>query len=115
MERHETKFPKNADNFLNVYLKELWENGLLDNYPEEHFLIKAIEGDIECFHWLNQFVNNNVPSMYTPINLYGMDYNSFTRNFLINFSQKLKCLSKNFGSKKFDKFIKEQMAANGKN
>ena len=48
MKRSQTKFPLQADIFLE-FLKNMWEQGWLDDYSDDHFLIKAIENRLTDF------------------------------------------------------------------
>ena len=49
MTRKDKLFPLNEYAFLCSFLKYAWEQGWLDEYSEEHFLIKAIESRLDNF------------------------------------------------------------------
>lgn len=93
------------------YLHTLWNNGLFDEYSDDHFLIKALNGRLDSFNWSEQFINNNL-SIYPVINKdRTINYDLFCSNFCINLSFKLKFLSNVFGADKIEKFIVDQLSA----
>ena len=47
--RHDIPFPIHNDYEICHYLKNIWECGWLDEYSDEHFLIKAIENRLTTF------------------------------------------------------------------
>lgn len=49
MLRSETTFPTAFDNILCAFMKKAWENGWLDDYSYDHFLIMALENRLLCF------------------------------------------------------------------
>ena len=85
-------------------IKEYWENGIFDEYSEEHFLIKAINNDVDFFR--DFFLKKGFNMQYLS---------NFNVNFVINLNSKISCLRKYFGKKKIDSFIKHQFAAGKEN
>lgn len=109
--RSETPFPS-KDDVISGYLTTIWEKGWLDNYSEDHFLIKAINDRLEDISWADQLVNNNANSIYSPVSgNQKINYKRFTSNFITNFSNRLDTLSCYFGDKNTEKFIKDQLSA----
>lgn len=109
--RHETPFPK-PENELLSFFNDAWTNGLLDKYPDDHFIIEALNSSITDLGYLKQLINHNAASYYTPMFTNGeIDYSSFSENFIINLSTKLSALSKRFAGSKFNGFIADQLAA----
>ena len=47
--RSQTQYPQKNDLEIIKTLKEFWEIGILDDYSEQHFLIRAIENDVSYF------------------------------------------------------------------
>lgn len=109
--RSEQKFPS-VEHDLTGFLKKIWEEGWLDEYSEEHFLIKAINNNLSDIKWASQFINNNSNSFYTAIKSDGkIDFEQFTSIFLTNFSFRLHAMYLRFGEHHIKKFIKEQLSA----
>ena len=80
--RSEQKFPS-VEHDLTGFLKKIWEEGWLDEYSEEHFLIKEINNNLSDIKWASQFINNNSNSFYTAIKSDGkIDFKQFTSIFL---------------------------------
>lgn len=112
--RHDTPFPR-TNNPLLSYLKDAWENGLLDKYPDDHIIIQSIEDRLDNLDYLSQLINHNANAPYTPLKSDGeIDYHLFAENFIINLSVKLGALKGKFPDKKFDSFISEQLSASTK-
>ena len=95
-----SKQPFPLDKCLCGCLKDLWENKIFDEYSENHFLIKAINGDDEYFK--NVFVRRNLSSQYRK---------GFGFNFAINLNYRINFLCNHFGKEKIYKFLKDQFAA----
>lgn len=116
MTRKDKHFPAHLDKIICSYLKNIWEKGWLDDYSEEHFLIKAIENKLTDFIWYKQFINNNLHAMYSVLSTDGkIDYERFSTNFCFNFSCRLQGMSKIFGEEKIKKFIIDQLSAGKQN
>ena len=67
MLRSETPFPSEFDNLICLFLKRIWQEGWLDEYSNNHFLIMALEGRLNEFTWNEQFLNNNNDTYYSAI------------------------------------------------
>lgn len=112
--RSEKPFPC-TDDCISGYIKTIWESGWLDEYSEEHFLIKAINHSLSDIYWTTQLLNNNSYSMYSPVNTKGMvDYDLFASVFITNLSVRLQNISNCFGEENIKTFIVGQLSA-GKN
>ena len=88
-------------------LQQAWENGWLDEFSDDHFVIKAIEKRLEKFPRL--FLQSDYYSIMYPIT-----HDNFQDNFCINFSRKIVLLIKIFGEKQIEKFFKDQLSAGKK-
>ena len=89
------------------YIYSLYDGGLLDEYSENHFLIKAMKGELDYFKEYSYLGNKNISD------LNGMDFSS---TFLMNFSIKLKLLASIFNkNNQFEEFIQNQLAAGKEN
>lgn len=109
--RSEATFPTSCNDAIG-YIKKAWCNGWLDDYSNEHFLIKSINNQLTEIEWESQLLFNNSNSFNTPIKMDGkVDYNAFSQNFIINLSSKLMRMSAVFGEEKIKKFIKNQLSA----
>lgn len=108
----ENNFPSKFDTKFAEFIKTQWENGNLDGYPDDHFIILALKNKLKDFEYKDTLIRNNVFSYYSPISNGDIDYEKFACNFIMNFSPKLNALSSIFKSDKFDNFIKYQLAAN---
>lgn len=109
--RSKIPFPSN-DDLISGYLKKIWEKGWLDNYSEDHFLIKSINNKLDDISWKDQLINNNSHSFYSPVSVaQKIDYKCFSSNFITNFSNRLDSLSYFFGEENMEKFIKNQLSA----
>ena len=86
-------------------LRKAWEEGWLDDFSEEHFLIRAINGKLNDFDGKLQYNANNIP-LYSSDNL--------NENFLINFSFRLHSLIQFFGESYIKNFIVNQLSAGKK-
>lgn len=111
MMRRELPFPKHNDYELCNYLKECWEQGLFDEYSDEHFIVKAIENRLTTFVGFNQMLENE-PNLHGIVLSKGIiDNTSFNANFCLNLSNSLSCLASVFGKDKIEKFITDQLSA----
>lgn len=90
-------------NIFCEYLNKAWEEGWLNDFSDEHFLIKAMKNEVESFVGENQLKENNV-------RLYELDKNRGI-NFVTNFSCKLEYLDSIFGTNQIKKFIENQLSA----
>ena len=109
--RSEKPFPTSCDDFIGFF-ENAWNKGWLDEYSDEHFLIKCINKQLTGIEWESQLLFNNSTSINTPITDDGkIDYNSFTINFIVNLSAKLMGMSTVFGEEDIKNFVKNQLAA----
>lgn len=110
--RRKTPFPikgniKEHCSFLN----NAWTNGWLDEYSDDHFLIKALENRLETFVGKQQLIENDI-NLYGTIKADGdFDTNAFNINFCINFSRRMQFLTQVFGDENIRNFITNQMSA----
>ena len=105
--RSNTRFPLEGADLCGA-LSKAWYGGWLDEFDENHFLIKAIEGRLERFQGFNQFLTNDVA-------LYQINKENFQENFCINFSCKLKSLIDFFGEGNIKSFVVNQLSAGKEN
>lgn len=108
MKRSDKIFPLPEDNFGYAFLKKMWKEGWLDEFSNEHFLIRAIEHRLDEFLGINQIQRDN-STVYPYITI-----ENFESNFLINFSVKIGGISNLFGENQIKGFVKDQISA-GKN
>lgn len=105
MKRSESEFPLNRDIILFDFLYNIWKDGWLDDYSDEHFLIRAIENRLTDFIGKQQVNLDNTP-MYPEIN-----EDNFILSFLMNFSKKMGGLCYAFGEGQIRKFVTNQLSA----
>lgn len=97
---------------LTGYIKKAWTQGWLDEYSDEHFLIRAIENRVTNIEWKTQLIFNNATSINSPINQGGeINFNDFSLNFIINLSSRLFGMSEAFGDDKIKIFVEHQLSA----
>ncbi|SDF93356.1 hypothetical protein SAMN04488589_1728 [Methanolobus vulcani] len=96
-------------NELTEYVYSLYDRGLMSDYSNNHFLIKAMKGELTYLYFQNNpYLGNRIIT-----NISGMDFSS---TFICNFSIKMHYLSSIFVNKdKFEDFIKNQLAAGKEN
>ena len=103
MNRSEKSFPM-AGLDISGNLKRAWEDGWLDEFSDEHFLIKAIEKRLEYYPRVYQIEQSQaVPYVITRDN--------FQENFCVNFSVKVGRLISLFGEKDIHRFFVDQLSA----
>lgn len=113
--RHEKIFPDHNDYEICNYLKNIWESGWLDEYSDDHFIIKAIENRLTTFVGYTQMINND-PNLHGLIKSNGIiDNDSFNSNFCMNLSGRLECLEAAFGREHIQRFVKDQLSAGKQN
>lgn len=103
MKRSDKEFPLMKLLPLTEMLRKAWVDGWLDEFSDDHMLIKAIEGRLGKFQGLAQFNANN-----TPVSLFT---DNFQENFCINFSVKVACLAVLLGENKLRVFFRNQLSA----
>ncbi len=113
MKRSNTDFPISDVCFLELcsYIYDAWTQGWLDDFSNEHFLIRALENRLLDFVGKLQLIANNL-NMHNVVQSDGsIDEERFCYNFCINLSQKLSYLSKTFGADSIKKFVIDQLSA----
>ncbi len=113
MKRSNTDFPISDVCFLELcsYIYDAWTQGWLDDFSNEHFLIRALENRLLDFVGKLQLIANNL-NMHNVVQSDGsIDEEKFCYNFCINLSQKLSYLSKTFGADSIKKFVIDQLSA----
>lgn len=85
---------------------EMNDKGWLDEFSNEHFLIKALEGDVSYFNKYKHLIKGSP---------YYSDSNKNAINFIINFSQRFNYFYKHFSEKEMKKFVKDQLSSGKKN
>lgn len=113
MKRSNTDFPISDVCFLELcsYIYDAWTQGWLDDFSNEHFLIRALENRLLDFVGKLQLIANNL-NMHNVVQSDGsIDEERFCYNFCINLSQKLSYLSKIFGADSIKKFVIDQLSA----
>ncbi|SKC80026.1 hypothetical protein [Maledivibacter halophilus] len=93
-------------NKLTEYIYSLYDNGFMQDYSKNHFLIRAMKGEVDIIkeyeHLLSRsFINNCTPD--------------FSSTFLMNFSNKLRRCAGVFSEEKIIDFVKNQLSAGKKN
>jgi len=84
------------------YILTLKKNGLMDEYSDNHILIKAMRGEFDYF------------DKYPHLGQVGISNKSerdLATTFLMNFSPKLQYISRIFNDADFNEFIKNQLSA----
>ena len=108
--RRNTPFPL-EDSPLTDFLKKAWTNGWLDEFSDDHFLIRAIENRLDDFVGRIQLSTNNW-AMYCPRNANGeYDLATFSYTFCNNLSIKLAGMADAFGEEAIKRFITDQLSA----
>lgn len=101
--RSNTTYPLDGNLELFQTTKEFWEKGLLDDYSEEHFLIRALNNDTAYFR-----------NLFLRMHIHNIDYRSFPWNFIANLNVKAKNLIHVFGARAIEEFFQNQFAAGKK-
>ena len=111
MKRSHYPFPFN--DFLPMdFVKRAWEDGWLDEFADNHFLIMAIEDNLNHFDWEHQFISNTTMDFFTPLNLDGtINFHEFAYNFIVNLSTKLAVMEFHFGTQQIQNFVVNQLSA----
>lgn len=115
--RSDMLFPiKGEQNILLCsFLNTAWTRGWLNEYSNDHYLIKAIENRLTTFIGREQLIENNI-NQQGMVNSDGdINTTAFNFNFCINFSQRMQFLIKRFGEDGIRSFITNQMSAGKKN
>ena len=109
--RSQRPFPIEGYGILCSFLKTAWTEGWLDEYSEEHFLIKAIENRLESFVGKEQLVENDLNLQGMILQDGSVDTAAFNRNFCLNFSNRMRFLTEKFGKEQIRRFMTDQMSA----
>lgn len=83
-------------------LSKINEKGLFDDFSDEHFLIKALNGKLDYFNKHEHLIRNS---------LYYSDEWGNAVTFIMNFSAKLNFFYNHFKEEEMDIFIKDQLSA----
>lgn len=116
----------NTQNHITIYLKEIlmkrssspfpltglfcdcmenfWNDGVFDEYSDDHFLIRAIYQDDIYFQ--NLFIEKNYRTQFSE---------SFGINFIMNLNSRINFLCKHFGKDKIANFLRNQFSAGKQN
>ncbi|MBW4847966.1 MAG: hypothetical protein KZY87_20605 [Lachnospiraceae bacterium] len=109
--RREKPFPLKGYTVLIDFLKNAWTNGWLDEYSNDHFLIRAIENRLGTFVGKELLINNDI-NQFGLIKKNGdIKIDDFSLNFCINFSGRMQLLANRFGEENIKNFITNQMSA----
>lgn len=112
--RHDIPFPVENDCGFLDYLRACWENGLLDDYSDNHFIIKALENRLNEFNGMYQMMENGL-NMFGVIKSNGeINRDAFCLSFCVNLSSRLSQLSQVFNKADIDRFITDQLSAGKK-
>lgn len=103
MIRSERRYPL-AGLDLGGGLQQAWEKGWLDEFSDEHFLIRAIEKRLDSSPKFYQ-----LPTQFTYP--YSITSETFQENFCINFSSKIMGLITLFGADNIRGFFTDQLSA----
>lgn len=103
MKRFETKYP-NEELDLAGALKKAWTAGWLDEFSDDHFLIKAIEERLSEYPQLYC-----LPAAMTT--MYPITKDNFQQTFCMNFSAKITGLINLFGEEVIKDFFEAQLSA----
>lgn len=108
MRRSDLQFPSLLPTEICPTMERFWKKGVFDQYSEEHFLIRAMNGNIKGI--AGAFYKKDVAELkgrvYDKRGLH-----AFIGNFLINFAAKLEGLCNYFGEEKIERFLTEQFSA----
>lgn len=85
-------------------LSKAWSEGWMDEFSNNHFLVKAIEGRLDKY--LGSYHYTSI-----CVTLYGVTKENFQQNFCLNFSQNIAGLIQFFGEDKIKTFFTDQLSA----
>lgn len=88
------------------FTKQLYDEGMFNEYSKDHFLIKALNGNLDYF---DKYSNLVVPGSLI------FDEQSNVENFLNNFSVRFKSFYDTFDKNEMKEFIETQLSAGKKN
>lgn len=93
------------DHEICKYISEINKKGWLDSFSNEHFLIKALNGDMDYFYKYKSLIKGSLYYAKEDIN---------ANNFIMNFSTKFSWFCNHFTEREMNKFVVDQLSA-GKN
>lgn len=108
MRYSEMEFPLAKFDIMLSSLHDIWEKGWLDEYSENHFLIRAIRRELHDIKAERQLKNNRM--FYYP-GQFNINSEDFSVNFCINFSFALGSLIECFGETSIKNFVVNQLSA----
>ena len=112
--RRDTPFPMEKTP-MTAFLQKAWSSGWLDDFSDEHFLIRIMENRLGDFVGRIQLSTNNL-AIYCPVDANGeYDLAAFSNTFCINLSMKLAQMAKAFGENSIKHFITDQLSAGKQN
>ncbi len=88
-------------------LYRLWNDGAFDEYSDDHFLIHAINDDVEYFK--NFFILHYIQITVVSVQYSSID--SFPCNFVVNLENRLRALVSAFGYDHIRRFVIDQLSA----
>lgn len=101
--RSSTSYPTHFDLEFLETIRNFWQQGVLDDYSDDHFLIRAIYNDVAYFKDL--FQRRNITTI---------DPNIFPWHFVVNIDFKIRNFIDRFGSSEIENFYRNQFAAGKK-
>lgn len=93
-------------NMLSEYIYSLYDKGLMRDYSENHFLIRAMKGEVNIIKEYEHLLSR--PSITNS----GVNFSS---TFLMNLSSKLRRCAYVFSEEKINGFVKNQLSAGKEN
>ena len=102
--RSSTSYPTHFNLEFLETIRNFWQQGVLDDYSDDHFLIRAINNDVAYFKDL--FQRRNITTI---------DPNIFPWHFVVNIDFKIRNFMDRFGSNEIENFFRNQFAAGKKN
>lgn len=83
-------------------LLKMNEKGYFDEYSDEHFLIKALNGDIDYFNKYSHLIKGSIYYSNNQMN---------ATNFIFNFATKFNFFCNQLSEKDVERFVKDQLSA----
>lgn len=90
------------DNIITKFLFSLQAEGLMEDYSDKHFLIRAMNGDPDIISKYTDFIGDTSTTGLNP---------DFSSSFLMNISSKLQKFSKIIPGSGFKKFVQDRLSA----
>lgn len=89
-------------NKLSEYIYSFYDKGIMKDYSDKHFLIRAMKGEIDIIQEYGHILSDSFKRCQRP---------DFSSSFLINFSNKLHRCSNVFSEESMCDFVRNQLAA----